>query len=146
MLIPADVGDRCCVLPAVPDLNVFVKGSQYLCMNSAVPSWLVTNEVGSTLLSLCDGRRSIEDIQHAFTGNGIPADVDLLTAFYRDAVAQGLFIEPAVADEAASELAGNGGDGYVSALHLHLTNQCNLGLYVLLSAIKSVSPAETRGG
>ena len=126
MLIPADVGDSSCVLPAVPDLNVFVKGSLYLCMNSAVPSWLVTNEAGSILLSLCDGRRSIQDIQRAFTGNGIPADVDLLTAFYRDAVAQGIFIEPAVADEAASELAGNGGDAYVSAVHLHLTNQCNL--------------------
>ena len=126
MLIPADVGDGGCVLPAVPDLNVFVKGSLYLCMNSAVPSWLVTNQAGSVLLSLCDGRRSIEDIQRAFAGAGVQADVGLLTAFYRDAVAQGVFAEPAVSDEAASERVGDGGDAYVSALHLHLTNQCNL--------------------
>jgi radical SAM protein with 4Fe4S-binding SPASM domain len=125
MLVPADIADSSCILPAVADLNVFKKGSHYLCVNSAVPTWLVTNELGYILLSLCDGRRSIHDIQGTFSGTGIEADLDLLKTFYRDALAQGIFIEPA-SDQATSELAGNRGDVHISALHLHLTNKCNL--------------------
>ncbi len=119
MLLPADIGETS-VLPVLAELNVYKKGAHYLCLNSSGPSWMVTNELGALLLSLCDGQKAVCDIHAAFGEAGLAPSLDLLVNFYRDAVGQGVFVD-------AAPGAGHGRqNASISAVHLHLTNKCNL--------------------
>lgn len=119
MLLPADIGESS-ILPALAELDVFKKDGHYLCLNSSGPSWMVTNELGALLLSLCDGRRAVRDIHAAFGEAGLAPNRDLVVNFYREAVGQGVFLDPAVGGGRSRSAA------QVSAVHLHLTNKCNL--------------------
>lgn len=119
MLLPSDIAEDS-VLPALSELNVYKKGSHYLCLNSLGPSWMVTNELGALLLSLCDGKRTLRDIRAAFGAADLAPDPGLLLNFYCDAVRQGVFLDRAPGAGAGHEHA------QVSAVHLHLTNKCNL--------------------
>ena len=70
------------------------KENRVLFFNPNIPSWLVTNQNGAFLLSLCDGNNSVSDIVDALEEtNGID-EATKAKQFFDEAIVSGIFDNP----------------------------------------------------
>jgi radical SAM protein with 4Fe4S-binding SPASM domain len=104
-------------------LRVFDRDDHRLCLNPGVPAWVVTSPASVLLLRLADGQRSVADITDLLTRNQIPVDPVHVRRFFAEARGQRMFDPPQDRD-------GGPADAWstrrLSAMHLHLTDRCNL--------------------
>lgn len=106
--------------PAVPELVVRNRGEHWICINPRVPSWFVTNRAGTLLLQLANGARSITEIHWLMAEAGIAARTEHLEGLFADARKARMF----EAGDADGEI--EWATRKLLAVHLHLTNRCNL--------------------
>lgn len=106
--------------PALPQLVLRERGENWLCLNPEVPAWFVTNRAGTLLLQLADGSRTIADIHHVLEGFGIKSKIEHVDSFFSAVRDSMLFSEGSEDNEGEWETRK------LSAVHLHLTNRCNL--------------------
>lgn len=76
------------------DIMRIEKENRVLFFNPNIPSWLVTNQNGAFLLSLCDGNNSVSDIVDALEEtNGID-EATKAKQFFDEAIVSGIFDNP----------------------------------------------------
>ena len=76
------------------DIKRIEKEDKVLFFNSNIPAWLVTNQNGAFLLSLCDGNNSVSDIVDALAEtNGID-EATKAKQFFDEAIVSGIFDDP----------------------------------------------------
>jgi radical SAM protein with 4Fe4S-binding SPASM domain len=108
--------------PTAQDLRFIERDGRWLCLNPAVPGWVITTEAGALLLQLADGRRSVQNIGDLLRSNGIEVDQTDVAAFFADAKGGKLYdTNRGVVDPL--ELWR---ERRLTAMHLHLTDRCNL--------------------
>ena len=108
--------------PVVHDLRFIERNGRWLCLNPVVPGWVITTEAGALLLQLVDGRRSVQDIGDLLRSSGLDVDQTHVAAFFSDAKDGRIYdINRDVADPL--ELWR---ERRLTAMHLHLTDRCNL--------------------
>jgi radical SAM protein with 4Fe4S-binding SPASM domain len=105
---------------ALPDLRVYERGAKTLCLNPDVPAWMVTTEASSLLLMLADGVRSVSSIQ-AMLQERFGIDPEHVRQFFEQA-RQNHFFDPPVQERTPTVWENR----RLSAMHLHLTDRCNL--------------------
>ena len=108
--------------PVVPELAISQRGDWWLCLNPRVPAWFVTNRAGTLLMQLPDGRRSLDDISALLGGAGIQVSPAHVADFFETVRAAKFFDDGVDPDDPLLHWEDRG----VSAVHLHLTNRCNL--------------------
>jgi radical SAM protein with 4Fe4S-binding SPASM domain len=118
MLASAVTGDW--IPRAISDLRVYEKGENRLCLNPDVPAWIVTSEAAVLLLRLVDGHRSVDEIATVLSEAQIPVDPTHVHRFFADARESRLFDDP------ATPPANPWRERKLKAMHLHLTDRCNL--------------------
>ncbi|HEV7646179.1 MAG TPA: radical SAM protein [Pyrinomonadaceae bacterium] len=106
---------------AMPELRIYERGERRLCMNPDVPAWIVTNEASALLLRLVDGEHSVGEIAQMLIERGILVDPLSVQGFFDQARDMRLFDPPVKRGLPNPWLARK-----LSAMHLHLTDRCNL--------------------
>lgn len=105
------------------ELRIYERGSRHLCLNPEVPAWIVTSPSSVLLLQLVDGTRSVDDIADLLVREQIPVDPGHVRRFFAEARDARLF-------DGGTAPAGEDGDPWrnrkLTAMHLHLTDRCNL--------------------
>jgi radical SAM protein with 4Fe4S-binding SPASM domain len=105
---------------AAPDIVLQNSGEHWLCLNPAGPAWFVTNRAGALVLKLANGKRTLAEIHHLMIGSGVAAELDHTKALFQAARESLLFSD--FQDDSGAEWQAR----KVAAVHLHLTNRCNL--------------------
>jgi len=105
----------------IPELHTAQRGEHWLCLNPGVPSWIITTRAGVLLLKLCDGVRTVRDLATMLQAADVPVDPEAVESFFREAAAAGMF-RPARQDNPLHLWDTR----RLSAIHLHLTDRCNL--------------------
>ena len=108
------------VPPAIEELCVYSRGQRWLCLNPSVPSWIVTTHAGVLLLELVDGERTVDEIVELLYHGEVPCDPVHVFAFFDEARERKLFDAPAQNPESIWQ------ERKLEAMHLHLTDLCNL--------------------
>ena len=70
------------------------KEDKILFFNPDIPAWLVTNQNGAFLLSLCDGENTVSDIVDALEGTIGTGYAEKAKQFFNEAIASGVFDKP----------------------------------------------------
>lgn len=107
---------------AIPELHVEEREGQWLCLNPAVPGWIFTTEMGALLLQLVDGERSVGDIVRLLVDGGVGVSEALVTQFFVEAE-QGLLFGTG---RPLRDPLDFWNERRLTAMHLHLTDRCNL--------------------
>lgn len=103
------------------DITRIEKEDKILFFNPDIPAWLVTNQNGAFLLSLCDGDNSVSDIVDALKEtNGIEFAAKA-KLFFDEAIASGVFDEPI-----ASSIPIKQEKQKLSLVQLSISRNCNL--------------------
>ena len=102
------------------DIVIKRKGKKFLFLNPSVPDWIVTNRNGATALKLCNGERTLEEINEIVSKFARRDTTDELQNFFNEIVSQSkLFF--------SSKLETYIYPPYdLHIIHLNLTNKCNL--------------------
>ena len=79
------------------------RDGKILMFNALMPAWVVTNQAGALLLSLCDGENTVDDIIGAYRDAGGAESDDQLRRFFGMARESGLFDLPPVEDRKITE-------------------------------------------
>src|SRR4051812_45900275 len=108
--------------PALPELRIIERAGQWLCLNPAVPGWVITTQAGALLLQLANGRLSVDKIGELLRASGIDIPQAQISGFFRDA-SEGHLYPSGPADD---DPLGLWNQRRLSAMHLHLTDKCNL--------------------
>jgi radical SAM protein with 4Fe4S-binding SPASM domain len=111
--------DESWVPPAIPDLSVREHDGRCLCLNPAGPAWIVTNREGALLLQLADGTRTVGEIHALLQRSGIGVRLEHIQAMFANAREGQLF-------ESSGGKEADWNARRLAAVHLHLTNRCNL--------------------
>ncbi|MBM9503135.1 radical SAM/SPASM domain-containing protein [Actinacidiphila acididurans] len=109
------------VPPALPHLVVRQRGEHWLCLNPVVPAWFVTNRAGALVVRLADGVRTVSDIHRLLVASGVAMPLGPVMELFA-AARQSLIFEQGADREGADDW----GARRLTAVHLHLTNRCNL--------------------
>ncbi|MEV5828001.1 radical SAM protein [Spirillospora sp. NPDC052242] len=104
---------------ALPELTFRQRGEYWLALNPTVPAWFVTNYAGALLLQLADGSRAVADIHRLIVDFGIDIELGHVTELFESAKKSLLF-------SAGRQSENEWGSQQLAAVHLHLTNRCNL--------------------
>lgn len=107
------------VPPPLPNLVVRQHDDHWLCLEPTVPAWFVTNRAGALLLKLADGRRTVADIHGLLRREGVRTELEFVEDLF-DAARQSMLYSHG-SDEVEEWTARK-----LGAVHLHLTNRCNL--------------------
>jgi radical SAM protein with 4Fe4S-binding SPASM domain len=107
---------------AIPELHLEEREGQWLCLNPAVPGWIFTTNLGALLLQLVDGQRSVGDIVQLLADGGVAVSEALVTQFFVEAN-EGLLFGTGQPLRDPLEFWD---DRRLAAMHLHLTDRCNL--------------------
>ena len=103
------------------DITRIKKEEKILFFNPDIPAWLVTNQNGAFLLSLCDGNNSVSDIVDALKEtNGIEYAAKA-KQFFDEAIASGVFDEPIT-----SSIPIKQEEQKLSLVQLSISRNCNL--------------------
>lgn len=92
-----------------------------MCLNPTVPSWIITTQAASLLLTLCDGQNNVDDIAEFCLTSHVGVDRKYVRNFFQSARTRKLFDPPAEADDSSPWETRR-----LTAMHLHLTDRCNL--------------------
>jgi len=115
---PATIGPDW-VPPGSPSVRVYRRGSYRLCLNPEVPAWFVTTRAGLLLFRMGDGAHSLRRMHSVLRASGVPVhEVDVL-GFFQSAYESGVYDKPAERDQPCESRK-------LTAVHLHLTDRCNL--------------------
>jgi radical SAM protein with 4Fe4S-binding SPASM domain len=106
----------------VADLHITERDGNWLCLNPSVPGWMVTTRAGVLLARLVDGQRSVRAIGEFLRANGIAVDQRFVDEFFEAAKSARVFDPP----PPPYDLARHWQDRRLTAMHLHLTDRCNL--------------------
>lgn len=103
------------------DIKKIEKEDRILFFNPNIPSWLVTNQNGAFLLSLCDGNNSVSDIVDALAEtNGID-EANKAKHFFDEAIVSGIFEDPV-----SSTIPIKQEKQKLSLVQLSVSSNCNL--------------------
>ena len=103
------------------DITRIEKEDKILYFNPDIPAWLVTNQNGAFLLSLCDGNNSVSDIVDALKEtNGIEYAAKA-KQFFDEAIASGVFDGPIT-----SSIPIKQEEQKLSLVQLSISRNCNL--------------------
>lgn len=103
-----------------PDIVIKRKKEKYLFLSPLIPSWLVTNLNGATALKLCNGKRTLEEINRIISKSAARDTTDELKSFFHKIVLKSsLFL-------ASEEKTSIYYPCNLRVIHLNLTNKCNL--------------------
>jgi radical SAM protein with 4Fe4S-binding SPASM domain len=105
--------------PELKDVHFRQRGESWLCLNSTVPAWFVATQVGILLLKLSNGKRSLGQIHQLLITHDVLFSLTSIIEFFNKVIASG-FYGSSVDEEILW------GDRNLTAMHLHLTNRCNL--------------------
>jgi radical SAM protein with 4Fe4S-binding SPASM domain len=108
--------------PAIDDLCVIERNGHWLCLNPAVPGWVITSEAGALVLQLGDGRRSVQEIGDLLRSNGLDVDQTHVATLFAEARDGRLFD----ASREVTDPLELWNQRRLTAMHLHLTDRCNL--------------------
>ena len=105
--------------PGLEGIHFHQRGEFWLCLNSAVPAWFVTTEVGALLFKLSNGKRSLKNIHQLLVVSNIHFSLPSIIDFFNSIASSG-FYDSSVDEENLWD------NRKLTAMHLHLTNRCNL--------------------
>ena len=97
------------------------KEDRILFFNPNIPAWLVTNQNGAFLLSLCDGTNSVTDIVDALADTNGIEEANKAKQFFDEAIACGIFDEPI-----SSSIPIKQEKQKLSLVQLSISKNCNL--------------------
>ena len=97
------------------------RDGKILMFNALMPAWVVTNQAGALLLSLCDGENTVDDIIGAYRDAGGAESDDQLRRFFGMARESGLFDLPPVEDRKITESRQR-----LNQVQLSISAGCNL--------------------
>lgn len=106
--------------PALPQLVMRERGQHWLLLNPSVPSWFVTNRAGALLIQLANGSRTVSEIHRLLWDSGVKCKAEHVAALFSAARESTLF------DEGRDGKRNDWDTRKLTAVHLHLTNRCNL--------------------
>ncbi|MFV2041165.1 MAG: hypothetical protein ACC644_04150, partial [Candidatus Hydrothermarchaeales archaeon] len=110
-------------VPFAPRLHRLVKADAILLIDAESPNWVAVNPEGSSLLSLCNGERRVEDICRA---SGLDVSVEDACAFFGEGVSRGIISDAPFIEKAYSGRAEYLDGGPLEEIWIYLTNRCNL--------------------
>lgn len=96
------------------------KGENFLFINTKVPDWIVTNPNGALALNLCNGKRSIGEINKIVSKVAKRDTKDEINNFFLEILSKTNFFSTSK-DESITLHPYN-----LSCVHLNITNRCNL--------------------
>ena len=105
--------------PELKDIHFHQRGEFWLCLNSSVPAWFIATEVGTLLLKLSNGIRSLDKIHQLLINSDVSFSLESIMDFFSAVITAG-FYGSSVDEETLWD------DRKLAAMHLHLTNRCNL--------------------
>ena len=107
---------------SIPNLHIYSRDKWRLCLNPDVPSWIITTEAAVFLLKLADGHRTVDEIADAILAyDDVPIYKEQVLSFFAEAKSKKLFSSPAKTDNVKPWEKRR-----LMAMHLHLTDRCNL--------------------
>ena len=103
------------------NVKKITEGEKIIFFNPDMPSWIVTDNNGAALLTLCDGRLTLEEITHMFEEEYGTEAGKTVNQFLQYAIESNIFDTPQ-----PDEVPIRRNDGTLSLVQFSISSRCNL--------------------
>ena len=111
------------------------KNDKFLFLNPSIPDWIVTNVNGAIALKLCNGKRTLKDINRIISKSSKRDLTNELTLFF-----QGVIKKTNLLNSSHEYTTDNSYNPFpLHIVHLNLTNKCNLKCIYCYADERSIS-------
>ena len=111
------------------------KNDKFLFLNPSIPDWIVTNVNGAIALKLCNGKRTIKDINSIISKTSKRDQTNELTTFFQRVIEKTSFLNASY--KYTAHISYNPYPLHI--VHLNLTNKCNLKCIYCYADERSIS-------